>query len=71
MSTYLKALQNAADRPARAKPNGDESGKTNQPVVEKIDVTVLEIDETYELDCDPYNNTGQFLVDALKNKYDD
>ncbi len=71
MSTYLKAPQNAADRPVSVKLNGDESGKTKQPVVEKIDVTMLEIDEAYELDCDPYNNTGQFLADALKKKYDD
>lgn len=71
MSTYIKATQNAADRSARTKFNVDKSGKTKQPVVEKIDVTALEIDEAYETDCDPYNSTGQFLVDAVKKKYED
>lgn len=38
--------------------------------VEKIDVTALQIDESYDVDCDPYNCTGQFLVDAAKLKDD-
>jgi len=71
MSTYIKAQQNAADSPARTKFNVDKGGEKKQPVVEKIDVTALEIDESYGADCDPYNSTGQFLVDALKNKYED
>ena len=71
MSTYLKAPQNAADRPVSVKLNGDKSGETKQPVVENIDVTALEIDESFDGDCDPYNSTGQFLADALKKKYDD
>jgi len=71
MSTYIKAPQTAADKPARTKLNVDKSGETKQPVVEKIDVTALEIDESYELDCDPYNSTGQFLADALKKKFEE
>lgn len=71
MSTYIKAPQTAADTPARTKFNVDKSGETKHTVVEKIDVTALEIDESYELDCDPYNNTGQFLADALKKKFEE
>ncbi len=71
MSTYIKAQQNAADRPARTKFNVDKSGEKQQPVVERIDVTALEIDDSYDADCDPYNSTGQYLVDALKKKYED
>jgi hypothetical protein len=71
MSTFIKAPQNAADRPARTKFKVDKSGETKQPVVENIDVTALEIDESFDGDCDPYNSTGQFLADSLKKKYDD
>jgi hypothetical protein len=41
------------------------------PVIETIDVASLQLDESYGEDCDPYNSTGQFLVDALKNKHRD
>lgn len=71
MSNYIKAPQNAADRPARTKFNVDKSGQKTQPVVEKIDIAALEIDESYEADCDPYNSTGQFLADAVKKKLDE
>ena len=71
MSTYIKAPQNAADGPARTKFKVDNSGETKQPVVEKIDVTTLAIDDSYDMDCDPYNSTGQFLAGALKKKYEE
>jgi len=71
MSTFIKAPQNAANRPARTNFQVDKSGETKQPVVEKIDVTALEIDESFDGSCDPYNSTGQFLVDSLKKKYEE
>ena len=36
----------------------------------KIEVTSLELDEKFDVDTDPYNRTGQFLVDALRLKDD-
>jgi hypothetical protein len=71
MSSYIKAQQIVAESPGRTKFKVDNSGETRQPVVEKIDVTALEIDESYDADCDPYNSTGQFLVDAVKKKFDE
>jgi hypothetical protein len=71
MSSYIKAVDSSADGPARTKFNVDRSGEKEQPVVEKIDVTALEIDDSYDADCDPYNSTGQFLVDAVKKKFDE
>ena len=68
MSTYIKASQSAATGPGRTKFKVDYSGEAKQPVVENIDVAELEIDESLEVDCDPYNSTGQFLVDAVKKK---
>ena len=39
--------------------------------VRNVDVEELQIDETFDAACDPYNSTGQFLADAIKRKYDD
>jgi hypothetical protein len=39
-------------------------------IVEKIDINALQIDESFDVDCDPYNSTGQFLTDALRNRYE-
>jgi hypothetical protein len=71
MSTEYKASQNALTRFAKAGADIDKAGAAKPPVVEKIDVNALQIDESYEVDCDPYNSTGQFLADALKKKYED
>ncbi len=71
MSTDKTALPDPSNR--RVKGNSDVEALTesDQPSVEKIDVAVLQIDETFDAACDPYNSTGQFLADAIKRKYDD
>jgi len=71
MSTEYKASINAPKRLARASADIDKAGAAKPPVVENIDVNALQIDESYDVDCDPYNSTGQFLADALKKKYAD
>lgn len=44
----------------------------NDPsAAEKVEVNSLQIDESYDADADPYNCTGKFLVEALKQKHDD
>lgn len=69
MSTERKALDSAPTRWAKPKPAIDKAGNSETPVVEKIDIGSLQIDESYEVDCDPYNSTGQHLVDSLKKRY--
>ncbi len=56
---------------AKTKSNINKVGEIKQPVIEKFDITSLQIDESYDVDCDPYNSTGQFLADARKMKYGD
>ncbi len=65
MSTERKALDSAATRWVKPK---RVITKLETPLVDKIDVDSLQIDESYEVDCDPYNSTGQHLVDALKKR---
>jgi len=71
MSTGNKAPRSAQTRLAKTKFNINKVGDIKQPVIKKIYVSSLQIDESYNDDCDPYNSTGQFLVDALKMKSDD
>lgn len=70
MSTGVKAPRNAPARSSRTKFNIDKAAEIKPPVVEKIDVSSLQIDESYGVECDPYNSTGQFLADALKERCD-
>ena len=60
-----------SERPAKASVNVEHTAEKKQPSVESIDINALQIDETFDADCDPYNSTGQFLADAIKKKYDD
>ena len=71
MSSEHKATHSAHARLAMSRANLEKLRDKKQPVIETIDVASLQVDESYGEDCDPYNNTGQFLVDALKKKYDD
>lgn len=71
MSSENKATEKAPARLSKTKINLERLGDSKPPVIETIDVASLQVDESYGDDCDPYNSTGQFLVDALKNKHPD
>lgn len=69
MSTEKTTPRTASKEPLKGDVGTDAKRK---PVsVQNIDVAELQIDETFDADCDPYNSTGQFLADAIKSKYDD
>ncbi len=71
MSTGNKAPRSAHARLAKTKFNINKIGDVKQPVVEKIDISSLQVDESADVDCDPYNSTGQFMVVAGKEKHGD
>ena len=71
MSTEKTAPQEAAKGLVRRKFKVDHSGRVEQLVIKNIEVSSLKIDESLDVDCDPYNRTGQFLVDTLKKKRDE
>lgn len=71
MSTDWKGPPDAPVRWARPKNDVKEPGGQRTPDVEQIDIDRLEIDESFAVDCDPYNSTGQHLVDTLKKRYED
>lgn len=71
MSNEHKATHHAHARLARTRAEIEKKRDRKPPVIETIDVTSLQVDETYGEDCDPYNSTGQHMVDAVKKKYDD
>jgi len=70
MSTENTASQSAPARLARTKADKQKPSGIQQPAVENIEIASLQIDESYDVVGDPYNCTGQFLVDALKKKHD-
>jgi len=41
-----------------------------QPAIEKISVSALRIDESFDGDHDPYNSTGQHLATKIRDRYD-
>jgi len=68
MSTEKTAQQTLSGPAAKGKV--DKAAKKKQPVVKNIDVDALQIDESFDGACDPYNSTGQFLTDAVKKKFE-
>lgn len=71
MSSGIKVPRSGRPRLARTKLNINKVGEARQPDNEKIDISSLQIDETFDVDGDPYNSTGQLLADARKRKYSD
>ena len=51
--------------------NPESVQKGRVPDVERLDISALQLDESFGADCDPYNSTGQHLVAAIKRKYED
>jgi hypothetical protein len=44
---------------------------SRQAEIKKIDVAALRIDDADFVDRDPYNSTGQFVTDAIQEKFRD
>lgn len=68
MSTEKTTPRNTQREPEKAGLAANNPAATEKPAIQKIEVTSLQLDESYDVDCDPYNCTGQFLVDAAKLK---
>lgn len=71
MSIEKTAPRNVPTRSADGNIELDQAVELKLSTIDKIEVTSLQIDESYDVDCDPYNRTGQFLVDAVKKKLSD
>ena len=70
MSTE-KTEQNQADlAELRKDPDAVIAPDKMQPAIEKINVSALRIDESFDGDHDPYNSTGQYLADKIRDRYD-
>ncbi len=47
----------------------DSARKSVRPAIQTIDAAALQIDKVNYVDCDPYNSTGQFVTDAIIEKF--
>ena len=68
MSTDRTTPQKAFERRAENRVVFDSKNAARRADVENLDVTALQIDESPDDDCDPYNSTGQFLAKAFRQK---
>ena len=70
MSTRKVVPVSPTEKAATKELSPDEVIELPSEGLRKIEVTSLELDEKFDVDTDPYNRTGQFLVDALRRKDD-
>ena len=47
------------------------AARDKQFAIKKIDVTSLQLDDTFDGDGDPYNNTGRHLATAIRDRVKD
>lgn len=66
MSTWKSARGDAATGAERKPAPVDDEVRDQPPGA--VDVTALELEVDPEIGCDPYNSTGQHLVDAIRNR---
>lgn len=71
MSREKAAVKNAESQQPTGKTERRAAAGNKSTAVEEIAVTSLQIDESYEVDSDPYNSTGKFLAEALRAKRGD
>lgn len=64
MSTW-KSVRGDASTGTERKPAPVEHEREAPP--KAVEITALELEVDPEIGCDPYNSTGQHLVDAIKN----
>ncbi|MDJ0699465.1 MAG: hypothetical protein QNJ07_06370 [Woeseiaceae bacterium] len=66
MSTWKMNKMDDSDKLAKEQVKA--SADVGNPPAAPADVEVLEIDVEAEVDCDPYNRTGQFCVPVFDKR---
>ncbi len=66
MTIRKSFLNEAPEKLARRKLLQEPDIAVPERPVQQVEVTSLQIDHDYDLDCDPYNRTGQFIVVGTK-----
>lgn len=65
MSTWKSVRGDAATGAVRKPAPVDDEAQEEPP--KAVEITALELEVDPEIGCDPYNSTGQHLVEAIKN----
>lgn len=68
MSTESSTSKAAAGRAPDNRFKRSAAARDRSSVIRKIEVTSLQLDDSFDGDGDPYNNTGRHLVKAIREK---
>ena len=68
MSTWKNLLNQAPAPDAGDTLRVDTDGDVDLKPAPQIEISSLEIEIAPEVDCDPYNRTGQFCVSAIDKR---
>lgn len=71
MSTDKTQQNKPADAEFRKNLNVADAPEKQQPAIEKLNVSALRIDESFDGDNDPYNSTGQYLAAKIRDRYEE
>jgi hypothetical protein len=68
MSTENAAPQNAPKPGSTGRSATEIDDDVGRSSLDVIEVKSLQIDESFSTECDPYNSTGQFLAQKIKER---
>ncbi len=68
MSINTTALKAPTGRAPDDRFRGAQSANDKWATIRKIDVNLMQLDESFEDNSDPYNSTGRFLATAFKSR---
>ena len=68
MSSETTSSKDPLSRAPDSRFKGGSTTHDKLATIRKIDITPLQLDESFEGDGDPYNSTGRHLVAAIRNR---
>ncbi len=68
MSINTTALKASTGRAPDERFRNTQSANDKWATIRKIDVNLIQLDESFEDNSDPYNSTGRFLATAFKSR---
>jgi hypothetical protein len=71
MSTDTRTVKDPVSHAPEGRFEGGSTASDKWSTITKIDVSSLQLDDSFDGDGDPYNSTGRFLAAAIKQRVRD